>query len=428
MLSQRILVEFSFNTYHTLFMATDTTFNSSPMPTSYPLRATALAQLAQFVEGPILDYAQRRNFDDGPDSRNNVSCLSAYIRNRVITEEEVVQAVLQRHSYNAVEKFIQEVFWRTYWKGWLELRPAVWSRYCEAIVQLQQEYGHFSDYLAACHGNTGIACYDAWVNELVHTGYLHNHARMWFASIWIFTLNLPWQLGAHFFLRHLRDGDPATNTLSWRWVAGLHTQGKHYLARTANIAQFTHSRFSPHQLNETAAPVTEDEPLPQPVWRELHSADKVANKRCGLVVTDDDVALDQAWMLGCEHAIGVIDKAVYDAHEIANAVFQYRHESLQQSVASWATEKSIQHTLTEKGDTEQLVQWATAAKLECVAIVQPTVGLLYGWICGLEEALAAAGIELIRTRKLWDLQCYPHAKRGFFAFKKEIPRILDHFT
>jgi deoxyribodipyrimidine photo-lyase len=66
------------------------------------------------------------------------------------------------------------------------------------------------------------------VQELVETGYLHNHARMWFASIWIFTLRLPWELGADFFLRHLLDGDAASNTLSWRWVAGLHTKGKHY--------------------------------------------------------------------------------------------------------------------------------------------------------------------------------------------------------
>ena len=68
------------------------------------------------------------------------------------------------------------------------------------------------------------------VKELKETNYLHNHARMWFASIWIFTLDLPWQLGAEFFMKHLYDGDAASNTLGWRWVAGIQTQGKNYLA------------------------------------------------------------------------------------------------------------------------------------------------------------------------------------------------------
>ena len=59
---------------------------------------------------------------------------------------------------------------------------------------------------------------------------------MWFASIWIFTLELPWQLGAEFFMQHLYDGDAASNTLGWRWVAGVQTQGKHYLASEWNLS------------------------------------------------------------------------------------------------------------------------------------------------------------------------------------------------
>ena len=78
----------------------------------------------------------------------------------------------------------------------------------------------------AVTGSTGIDGFDDWARELTHTGWLHNHARMWFAFIWIFTLELPWALGADFFLRHLVDGDPASNTLSWRWVAGLYTRAK----------------------------------------------------------------------------------------------------------------------------------------------------------------------------------------------------------
>jgi deoxyribodipyrimidine photo-lyase len=82
----------------------------------------------------------------------------------------------------------------------------------------------------AVNGQTGLTCFESWVTELVETGYLHNHARMWFASIWILTLGLPWRLGAVFLYRHLLDGDAASNTLGWRWVAGLQTRGKPYPA------------------------------------------------------------------------------------------------------------------------------------------------------------------------------------------------------
>ncbi len=195
-----------------------------------PTRDAGLTRLQEFIPRAGSLYAGTRNYDHGPDDRSNISVLSPYIRHRLITEAEVVQAVLGRFKFNTAEKFIQEVCWRTYWKGWLEMRPSVWRRYNERLAALYGEFQHDKDlrarYEAAIEGRTGIAAFDAWVRELVEIGYVHNHARMWFASIWIFTLNLPWELGAAFFFRHLYDGDPASNTLSWRWVAGLHTKGK----------------------------------------------------------------------------------------------------------------------------------------------------------------------------------------------------------
>ncbi|OYX89674.1 MAG: hypothetical protein B7Y78_14350, partial [Caulobacter sp. 35-67-4] len=113
----------------------------------------------------------------------------------------------------------------------------------------------------ALAGRTGIEGFDDWVLELRQTGYLHNHARMWFASIWIFTLQLPWTLGADFFLRHLIDADAASNTMSWRWVAGLQTPGKTYLASTDNIARYTNHRFAPKGL-ATEARVIAEPPIP----------------------------------------------------------------------------------------------------------------------------------------------------------------------
>jgi deoxyribodipyrimidine photo-lyase len=86
---------------------------------------------------------------------------------------------------------------------------------------------------------------DYFVNELLNTGYLHNHARMWFAAWWVHEARLPWQCAAALFYRHLLDGDPASNTLSWRWVAGLQTPGKTSLARRSNLEKDLARRCPP---------------------------------------------------------------------------------------------------------------------------------------------------------------------------------------
>jgi deoxyribodipyrimidine photo-lyase len=217
-------------------------------------RAKALNQLNNFVENNLGEYSKLRNFDFGPEKRSNISCLSPYITHGIINEQEVIQKAISKFSFSKNEKFIQEVLWRTYWKGWLELRPNVWTDYLAELNQIKNEFQNNQDYLSAIDGKTDIECFNAWVNELKDNNYLHNHTRMWFASIWIFTLELPWQLGAEFFMQHLFDGDAASNTLGWRWVAGVQTQGKHYLASEWNIKKFTNNRFQNIKLNENAPP------------------------------------------------------------------------------------------------------------------------------------------------------------------------------
>ena len=221
-------------------------------------RAKAIEKLDRFVERNLSDYSKLRNFDFGPDKRSNVSCLSPYITHGVLNEVEIIKKSLAKYSFNKNEKFIQEVLWRTYWKGWLELRPSVWSDYIISLNSVRDKYKEDINYIKAIEGKTNIECFDEWVKELKTHNYLHNHTRMWFASIWIFTLDLPWQLGAEFFLKHLYDGDAASNTLGWRWVAGIQTQGKHYLASEWNIKKFTNNRFQNIKLNENAPPKMAD--------------------------------------------------------------------------------------------------------------------------------------------------------------------------
>ncbi len=217
-------------------------------------RAKALNQLNIFVENNLGEYSKLRNFDFGPEKRSNISCLSPYITHGIINEKEVIQKALSKFSFSKNEKFIQEVLWRTYWKGWLELRPNVWADYLIELNQIRNEFQNNQNYLDAIEGKTNLDCFNEWVKELKENNYLHNHTRMWFASIWIFTLELPWQLGAEFFMQHLYDGDAASNTLGWRWVAGVQTRGKHYLASEWNIKKFTNNRFQNIKLNENAPP------------------------------------------------------------------------------------------------------------------------------------------------------------------------------
>jgi len=189
-------------------------------------RAEALARLSEF-EKKASRYSRERNYV--VPGHLNVSRLSPAIRHRLVTEEEVAKYILHRYAFSTVEKFLQEVYWRRYWKSWLSLRPQVWNDYLTKLGALTQ---------GTIEGPVEIM--NDFARELIETGYLHNHARMWFAGYWVHTLKRPWELGADFFYQHLLDADPASNTLSWRWVAGLQTVGKSYLARRSNLEKYLH--------------------------------------------------------------------------------------------------------------------------------------------------------------------------------------------
>ena len=252
-------------------------------------RAKALNQLNNFVENNLGEYSKLRNFDFGPEKRSNISCLSPYITHGIINEQEVIQKALSKFSFSKNEKFIQEVLWRTYWKGWLELRPNVWTDYLIELNQIKNELKDNKDYIAAIEGKTKVDCFNEWVKELKENNYLHNHTRMWFASIWIFTLELPWQLGAEFFMQHLYDGDAASNTLGWRWVAGVQTQGKHYLASEWNIKKFTYNRFQNVKLNENAPPKVSEKSY-QIIKQDFNNPQKIENKN--LLIFENNLSFE----------------------------------------------------------------------------------------------------------------------------------------
>ena len=223
-----------------------------------PSKVFAVNKIEKFIEKNLIQYPKLRNFDFGPENRSNISCISPYVTHGILSEIDIIDKVLKKSSFIKSEKFIQEILWRNYWKGWLELRPTVWSDYLINLKKKKLEYKNNQNYLNAIEGKTDIECFNQWVFELKNFNYLHNHTRMWFASIWIFTLNLPWELGAELFMKHLFDGDSASNTLGWRWVAGIQTKGKHYLVKEWNIKKFSNNRFDKIRLNEKALPILDD--------------------------------------------------------------------------------------------------------------------------------------------------------------------------
>ena len=223
-----------------------------------PSREFAIKKLEDFIDKNLHEYSKLRNFDFGPEQRKNVSSISPYITHGILSETEIIKNSLKKFSFAKNEKFVQEVLWRIYWKGWLELRPMVWSDYIVELKKLKKDFYNNKNYLNAIEGKTNIECFNYWISEIKKYNYLHNHARMWFASIWIFTLNLPWQLGAEFFMKYLLDGDSASNTLGWRWVAGVQTKGKNYIASEWNIKKFTNNRFSQIKLNENPQPIIDN--------------------------------------------------------------------------------------------------------------------------------------------------------------------------
>lgn len=367
-----------------------------------PTRAAALERLEGFVPHAVR-YAGHRNFDLGAGKHDGVSGLSPYIRSRLVTEEECTRAVLEQHSARAAEKFLQEIAWRTYWKGWLEMRPGVWRRYLTTLAQQEKSAGHEK----AIAGETGIACFDHWAGELLDTGYLHNHARMWFASIWIFTLKLPWQLGADFFLRHLLDGDPAANTLSWRWVAGLHTPGKHYLARAENISKFTNGRFDPKgQLNESAPPLPMDfVPERQP----LHlPPDPAPRGRIGHLMFPDDLAPPPD-RLGKISATAAFIPPVLETTPLVSAFL------------NGAVNDTLHRTHCSRlaGPFPSAVSdWISAEKLDSIVVSQPNVGFTKDFLDA--EQLPVPPHFFVRD---WDRKLWPHATAGFFKLKAALPKI-----
>lgn len=386
-----------------------------------PTRAEGLARLEAFLPRSGWRYASHRNGDPGPHKRGDTAMLSPYVRRRMVDEREIVAAVLEAEGPKRAEKFIQEVCWRTYWKGWLEARPEVWTRYLEERDTARENLGSgAAKALAQAEaGATGIEGFDDWARELVETGWMHNHARMWFSSIWIFTLRLPWQLGADFFLRHLVDADPASNTLSWRWTAGLQTKGKTYLATAQNIARYTEGRFEPKGLATHAEALHEDAVVKV---RPLGEAPAMPEGEALLLVTDEDLTPD--W-LGRRFTRAVVagDTDVGQHGQRGAQAATFARGALDDAAARLRSE-GVEVSRADDLAAAPIVAAAEAAGARVVVTPYAAVGLTATRLDALADDLAEAGLTLVRPRRGWDEAFWPHATRGYSQLRNAIPEAL----
>ena len=366
-------------------------------------KSKLIESLINFSEKELPSYSKKRNFDFGPPHKN-VSKLSPYLKTRFISEEEVLKIVTIKNDIKNIEKFIEEIFWGTYWRGWLESHPWIYTEYLNTNKH------------QSLPKKTGIKCFDNWKEELIDTGYLHNHSRMWFASIWIFTLGYSWQSGAEFFRKNLLDFCPASNTLGWRWVAGLQTINKPYLAMSDNIKYFTNERFNPTgQLNEkiNLNYMEQDNShvitFIKPNKIEFKNFDNL-----GIILNRNDLSLNNFFK---------IKKMTYEC-----CVYSTEHEN---KLVNEFNKNIIQDILNNNKNLEifknynQIIDWLTNKKIKHLVLPYETVGNKIFNIEKFKNKLKQLDINYIFFLRDWDRNAFPYATKGFFKFKKNIPDLIN---
>lgn len=180
-------------------------------------------------------YAKSRNFFTGAVTR-----LSPYIRYGVLSLAEIRDYVRDRIQHpDEATKLINELGWRDYWQRlYAKLGDGIWQdRESYKTGWTAKDYAQtLPDDITS--GTTGLVCIDSFSSDLRSTGYLHNHGRLWIAAYIVHWRRIRWQAGATWFLKHLLDGDPASNNMSWQWVASTFSHKPYYFNRE-NLERYT---------------------------------------------------------------------------------------------------------------------------------------------------------------------------------------------
>ena len=363
---------------------------------------------SNFLENKIKNYGKFRNFDYGPTNTSSVSKLSPYVSHRVLLEYDLIKEIKNNYNSESVNKFVEEIYWRIYWKGWMENRPKVWFNF---LSEKNYEYDH-ETYKRAINGNSELGFFNSWVQELKTYNYLHNHTRMWFASTWIFNLGLPWQLGANFFFKYLFDGDAASNLLSWRWVAGLQTKGKQYLFSPENLRKFSNNRFNVKKINNRELFLEESNQIP--LEDKIYESN-MEPKSENLILFENDLH------------VRTLKNIIRNYKNVFILLLsnEQRQVKLSESVLSFK-QKIISEFIKEFDNViqvEPLKFKETVENIKHLDMIYPGVGDNNDFINNFKKLTNKVIFNLIRDQ---DLFAWKFAKKGFFKFKENIPKINQY--
>ena len=362
-------------------------------------------QWNEFLDSKILDYAANRNYDFGPEENSAVSKLSKFISHRILLEYQMIKDINSKYQGKKVSKFIEEVYWRIYWKGFLENKPCIW----ENFILKKIDNFDVDKYNQALRAETNISFFNTWVKELCEHNYLHNHTRMWFASTWIFVLELPWELGAKLFFKYLHDGDAASNLLSWRWVAGLHTKGKRYLFTAQNLKKFSNNRFNCREI-ENKDIVNKDE-FDLILSEEIYECNMKKKSNILLMFEND---LDKNTLSSIVNRYQKVYLILLNKKDrkiqISDSVYKFKTTLIENF--------SMEFSNIEIISSNSLNQKING--INNVDLIYPSIGDNYDFITRYGEINKITINNLVRPE---DLFAWKYAKKGFFKFKENIPSI-----
>ena len=368
----------------------------------------AQEQWKNFLENKIKNYEKFRNFDYGPTNESSVSKLSPYISHRVLLEYELLEEVKKKYQSKNVNKFIEEIYWRIYWKGWMENRPSVWRDF---ISDKDYDYD-YETYEKAINGNSELGFFNSWVNELKTYNYLHNHTRMWFASTWIFNLGLPWQLGATFFFKHLYDGDAASNLLSWRWVAGLQTKGKQYLFSPSNLRRFSNNRFNVKKINNRQILLEESNQIP---YEDKIYKSNIKPKSKSLILFENDLH------------VPTLRNIFRNYKDVFIVVLENEQRKIKLSESVISFKKELVHEFTSQLDNVISIDPARLQEIlkdiNQLDMIYPGIGENNDFMNDFKMKNNKVIFNLVRDQ---DLFAWKFAKKGFFKFKENITQINQY--
>lgn len=175
-------------------------------------------------------YDKTRNYLNG-----QVTWLSPFVTHGILSTRQIANAVLDEHKAKSCYRLLFELGWREFFhRTWQLAGNEIFSdmRQAQSGVRSSQ-LPH-----AIVTASTGIQVVDECLDTLIRDGLLHNHARMWIAGITCNMAATQWQEPARWLHYHLLDGDLASNTLSWQWIAGTFSH-KQYVANQANIDKYS---------------------------------------------------------------------------------------------------------------------------------------------------------------------------------------------